>query len=372
MSFKRALVDIDINAIRHNLSYVKSCVGESINLIYIVKADCYGLGAGKISKELESLDFLWGFGVVTIEEAIALRQAGISKPILMLSAVFPGDYEKVVSFDIEPTVYKYEDAKLISEEAKNQNRQINIHLKIETGMNRTGIIPNEEGLLLADKIAALPNLNINGAYTHFSKADEEDQAYTKKQYKAFNDFVEKLKLKHNIPYIHCMNSVASVHFKCENTNLCRAGIIAYGIDPMENHTNDNLKPVVSYKASVINISTVPKGSAISYGGTFVADREMTVATISAGYADGIPRSLSNKGRVLIHGHFAPIVGRICMDQFMVDISHIKDVSRFDEAVIIGSQMASVITLSEVAKISGRFEYELLCDLGNRVFKRYII
>jgi alanine racemase len=291
---------------------------------------------------------------------------------LILGYTFPDSYEEFILKDIRPAVFTYEMAQELSKKAAELGKKCRLHIKLDTGMTRIGICPDKEGLELIRRIAALPGLEIEGIFTHFATADETDKTKTYKQLESFKNFAGKAEseLGINIPLWHCSNSAGIADIPEANMDAVRAGIILYGLWPsreVEKAHNIDIRPVLSLKSRVVYVKTVPEGTQISYGGTFTTARKTNVATICIGYGDGYPRGLSNKGYVIIKGHKAPIIGRVCMDQFMVDVTDIGEpVIIGDVVTLIGRDGDEIITMEELGDLSGRFNYELACDIGKRV------
>ena len=373
MSYKRIWAEIDLNNLIKNMNSFHSIISENTKIICVIKADGYGHGAVKLANELIKLPYLYGFAVATAEEAFELREAGIFHPILILGYTFKEDYEQLIEQNISLTVFTNEMADEICEAACKINKNALVHIKVDTGMSRIGISPDENGLKIAKHIASKPNIKIEGMFTHFARADELDKTKAKAQLKLYSDFVNLVTMNGiEIPVKHCSNSAGIIEMKEANFDVVRAGITLYGLWPSD-EVNKNiipLYPLLTLKSSVVYVKELEAGREISYGGTYTTETARKIATISAGYADGIPRGLSNKGYVLIHGKKAPIVGRVCMDQFMVDVTEVGDVKVRDEVVIIGTQGNETITAEEVGDISGRFNYELVCDITKRVPRIY--
>lgn len=339
----------------------------------VVKTDGYGHGAVPIARMAEEYEYIWGFAVAAAPEAMELRKAGIRKPILILGYTFEEDYEEMAAEGIRPAVFTWEMAEQFSQAAAARGVTAPIHIAVDTGMSRIGVRDGEEGVELVKRIAALPALCIEGVFTHFAKADETDKGYTKMQMERFTSFCDRLEESGVRGFIrHCSNSAGILEIREANMDMVRAGISIYGVYPSEEVSRDQvpLHPVMELKSHIVCLKTVEPGTAISYGGTFVADRPMEVATIPVGYGDGYPRSLSNKGYVLIRGRRAPILGRVCMDQFMVDVTGIG-AQVLDEATLLGTDGEEAITLEELDRLSGRFPYEFVCDIGKRVPRRYL-
>ena len=342
----------------------------------VIKADGYGHGAVPIAELLETDSRVWGYAVATAEEAMTLRQNGIKKPILILAYTFPSAYEELIQKEIRLTVFTLEMASALSKEAIKQGKCCKVHVKIDTGMTRIGMQPVSDSIAVIRQIAALENIEIEGIFTHFARADEADRTKAYGQLRQFQEFIAQLEetadLK--IPMKHCANSAGIVEMPEANMDAVRAGIILYGLWPSKEVRENGkiqLKPSLCLKSRVVYVKTVPKGQEISYGGTFTTKRKTCVATICIGYGDGYPRSLSNKGYVLINGQKAPILGRVCMDQFMVDITDITgSVQTGSEVTLIGKDMDGEITMETLGALSGRFNYELACDLGKRIPRIY--
>ncbi len=372
--YNRVCAAIDLDAVRFNLEQMKQNIAKDTKVMAVIKTDGYGHGAVPIAHEIEAYEYVFGFAVATIEEAVILRKNHIKKPILILGYTFSDSYEEMIHREIRGTVFKYDMAKELSDRAVQLGKKAFVHIKVDTGMSRIGVNPNNEGIQLVKKIAALPNIMVEGIFTHFAKADEKDKKATYEQIKKFRDFVDALRKENiTIPVKHCSNSAGIVEVKEANMDVVRAGITLYGLWPSNEVDKNkiNLKPVLSLKSKIVYIKEIEEGSCVSYGGTFKAAKRMKIATIPVGYGDGYPRSLSNKGFVLIDGKKAPIIGRVCMDQFMVDITHMEEVKELDEVVLVGKSKGAVLTVEELGELSGRFNYEFVCDLGRRIPRIYI-
>lgn len=365
---------ISLDAIEQNFREMRKNIAEDTMMIAVVKADAYGHGAVPIAHLIEGYDYIWGFAAATAEEAVHLRENGVTKPILILGIVFEEYYPELVRDDIRLAVCEYEEAEKLSKEAVLQNKTVHIHIALDTGMTRIGYADIPESVEEIKKIAGLPNLEIEGMFTHFSRADEYDRSPAMVQlerYQKFSDLVEAAGVE--IPLHHCSNSAGIIRVPEANLSIVRAGITIYGIYPSSEVERDIVKltPVMELKSHVTYVKDVPEGAAISYGGTYVADKKRRVATIPVGYADGYPRQLSNKGWVLIHGKKAPILGRVCMDQFMVDVTEIGDVKKGDEVTLLGRDGDEFISIEEIGDLCGRFSYEFACDISPRVPRVYI-
>lgn len=374
--YDRAWAEVNLDAILFNIESIKKNISDHTKIIAVIKTDGYGHGAEHIARVLENDDKVWGYAVATAEEAYALRDSQIRKPILILGYTFPYSYERLVADDIRPTVFMLDAAKELSEQAVKSGKKCRIHIKIDTGMTRIGIHPDDDGIELIRQIAALPGLEIEGIFTHFATADEADKTRAYAQMELFKEYTERVQeeLNIDIPMKHCSNSAGIAEMPEANMDAVRAGIILYGLWPSDVVRADKkieLKPVLSLKSRIVYVKTVPKGQEISYGGTYTTTRDTRVATICLGYGDGYPRSLSNIGYVLIKGQRAPILGRVCMDQFMIDVTDIDtDICVGDEVTLIGKSGEEIITMEELGELSGRFNYELACDLGKRIPRIY--
>ena len=371
--YNRVYAKIDLDAAAYNMEQMKNRIGGGARLIAVVKTDAYGHGAVPLAEVFEKLDYVWGYAVATLDEGIVLRKHGIKKPILVLGCVFPDQYDDMVRNEIRAAEYMEEMAGKIAEAAERAGKKAYIHIKVDTGMGRIGFPVTEESADIIERISRMENIEVEGMFTHFAKADERDKTYTYEQHRKFMWMKEQMEKRNvEIPYYDCDNSAGIIDFPDMKHDLARAGISTYGMYPSEEVNRDavDLKPVLSLVSHVIFVKTVEPGTSISYGGTFVAPKQMKVATIPVGYGDGYPRSLSNKGCVLIHGKRARILGRVCMDQFMVDVTDIPEVQFMDQAVLIGEDQDDRITVEELAELSGRFNYEFVCCLGKRIPRVY--
>lgn len=365
---------ISLDAVEQNFREMRKNIAEDTKMIAVVKADAYGHGAVPIAHLIEDHDYIWGFAAATAEEAVHLRQAGITKPILILGIVFDEYFPELVQYDIRPAVCEYDEAKKLSDEAVLQNKTVHIHIALDTGMTRIGYADIPESVEEIKKIAELPNLEIEGMFTHFARADEYDRSPAMVQLERYQDFSKRVEEAGvDIPLHHCSNSAGIIRVPEANLSIVRAGITIYGIYPSSEVERDIVKlaPVMELKSHITYVKDVPAGAAISYGGTYVADKKRRVATIPVGYADGYPRQLSNKGWVLIHGKKAPILGRVCMDQFMADVTEIDNVKNGDEVTLLGRDGDEFISIEEMGDLCGRFSYEFACDISPRVPRVYI-
>ena len=372
--YDRIYAAIDLDGINHNIEVLSKTLSIGTKIIAVVKTDGYGHGAVPISRELEKKEYVYGFATATAEEALILRKAGIEKPILVLGYVFPYAFRALIEEDIRFTLFRKDMMAELSEEARRQNKKAIVHIKVDTGMNRIGILPDEEGISFIQQAILNPMIELEGIFTHFSKADYMIKQPAFEQFNRFLDFCEKVeeKLCYKIPMKHCANSAATLEMKPTHMDMVRVGISIYGLWPSEeiNKKNHDLKPVFSLRSHIVYVKKLNPGAEISYGGSFITKKETLVATIPVGYGDGYPRSLSNVGSVLIHGKRAPIIGKVCMDQFMVDVTDISDVKEGDEVILIGEAGEERITMEEVGLLADRFNYELACVIGKRVPRIY--
>ena len=370
--YLRCYAEISLEAIGHNIREVKKRLPEGVKLLGVVKANAYGHGAVPVASYLENqVDY---FATATIEEAVELRENGISAPILILGYVSPSQYGDLVEYDITQTIDSYAQALALEKEAARQNRKAKAHLAVDTGMTRIGFQVTEHDADEAAKIADLPHIELEGMFTHFSCADQEDKTYCSMQMEKYDKMTALLAERGvTIPLRHICNSAGIMEFDDHRFEMVRSGIITYGIYPSEGVKKERLDliPALSWKSHVIHVKEVGPGIGVSYGATYVTEKPMTrIATVSAGYADGYPRALSNQGCVLIHGKKAPIIGRICMDQMMVDVTDIPDVQVEDVVTLVGTDGDETITIEEIANPAARFDYEMLCDISSRVTRVY--
>lgn len=371
--YNRVYAKIDLDAISYNMEQMEQRLGGDTKLIAVVKTDGYGHGAIPIAELLEQVDYVWGYATASLDEAMVLREAGIEKPILVLGCVFPDQYEDMVRHHIRAAVYTKDMAFEMAEIAKGVGETALLHMKIDTGMGRIGFPVCEESAEIIQEISQLEGAKIEGMFTHFAKADEEDKTFTKEQHEKFLWMQQQMEERHiQIPYYDCDNSAGIIDFPELKHDLARAGIAMYGMYPSEevNQQALSLKPALELVSHVSFVKEVEPGTPISYGGTFVAPKKMKVATIPVGYGDGYPRSLSNCGDVLIRGKRAKILGRVCMDQFMVDVTEIPEVAFMDQVTLVGRDGQEHISVEELSQLSGRFPYEFVCCLSKRIPRVY--
>ncbi len=369
--YTRVYAPIDLDAVAYNMESMKKNLKPGAGMIGVVKADGYGHGAVPVAKTIAP--YVEGYAVATIDEALILRRHGIDKMILVLGVTHPGRYEELLAYDIRPAIFTMEQARPLSDLAVSQNRRARIHLALDTGMSRIGMSPDEDGAGLAAQIYGLPGIEVEGLFTHFARADEADKTSAGRQLERYLEFTRLLKAKDiEIPIKHCSNSAAIIDLPKAHLDLVRAGISIYGMYPSEEVQKEkvDLRPVMGLKSFVICVKTIAPGTEVSYGGTFRAEIPMRIATIPVGYADGYPRGLSGRGHVLIHGRKAPILGRVCMDQFMVDVTDIPDAGVGTEVTLLGADGQETITVEDIARASHGYHYEIVCNLGKRVPRVY--
>ena len=367
--YSRVCAHINLDAVLYNLEQMHAHISEGTKIMAVIKADAYGHGAVPIAWEMEELSYVYGYGVASVEEAMQLRNANIRKPILVLGYTFPYSYETLINQEITPTVFRRDVLHQLDEIAGRMNVKSPIHIKVDTGMTRIGIRPDEEGAAFVKEALACENLIVEGIFTHFSKADEADKAFANGQLQSFLTFVKKCEEENDYKFklVHCSNSAGIIDMPDANLDMVRAGIILYGMWPSEDVDKNavDLEPVLSLKSHIVYVKDVEAGIPVSYNGTYITERTTRIATIPVGYADGYPRNLSNTGTVIIAGKRAPIIGRVCMDQFMVDVTGIPECKEGDEVTLIGRDGDEYITVEELGTISGRFNYEFACEIGKR-------
>ena len=369
--YNRGYVTIDLDAVYSNIENLKANVKEGTNFIAVIKTDGYGHGAVPIAKAVEEL--VEGYAVATIDEAMNLRMHDITKPIYIIGYTHSSQFERLIENDLRCTVFTMEAARELSDIAVKLNKKAYVHIKIDTGMSRIGFSDSNKSVDTIIEISKLPGIIIEGIFTHFYASDEKDKRAAANQYRRFNEFIGKLENRGiNIPIKHCSNSAAIMDLDEFNMGYVRVGIAMYGLMPSEEILNKDivLSPALEWKSHIILVKDIEEGTGVSYGNTFVADKPMKIATIPIGYGDGYSRALSNRGYVLIRGKKARILGRICMDQFMVDVTSIKDVSIDDEVTLIGKDGQYVITAQELGHMADSFNYEVVCDISKRIPRIY--
>ena len=367
----RVWAQIDMDAVLFNMESMRANIKDDTKIVAVLKTNAYGHGACAIMKEMEKLPYVWGYAAATFEEAKELRENGAEKPVLLLGYVFPYCYRDLARMEIRPACFREDMLEGLSGAAKEEGKPIRIHIALDTGMGRIGIRPDDEGLSFVRKAMNTPGVIVEGMFTHFAKADEEDPAPTRRQIELYTGFINRIQreLGLMIPLCHCSNSAGIIEFPEANMNMVRAGITLYGLWPSSevSRTAVPLRPVMTLYSRIVYVKEAGPGLSVSYGGTYTTTAEKTrIATIPVGYGDGYPRSLSGKGYVLIRGKKAPILGRVCMDQMMVDITHIPEAREGSLCTLIGRDGEYSITMEELGDLSGRFNYELACDINARV------
>ena len=369
-SYYRCVAKINLSAIEQNLYEIKKCLNPGVKLLAVIKADSYGHGSVPVSKTIEdNIDY---FGVTSIDEAIEVRLEGITKPVLALSYIPPRRFSDVIDQDITATIYDYDDAVLLSEEAAKKGKTAKIHIAVDTGMGRIGLTPDKKGADTAGEIAKLSNIYIEGVFSHYACADSADKSDSALQTALFDKFIDLLADRGiNPPIKHICNSAGTVEFR-KQYDMCRVGVLLYGLYPSDevDKTKLSLVPAMEIVSHVVHVKTVPAGYKIGYGHIYEAPSERVIATVSIGYADGYSRSCTGQGYVLIKGKKAPVVGKVCMDQIMVDVSDIEDVRVGERAVIMGVSNRSSITAEELGEMSNSFNYEVICNFTKRVARLY--
>lgn len=370
-NYERVVAEVDLDAVIHNLRAMQEHVGEDVMMCAVVKADAYGHGAVPVAKAVRNIAS-W-FATATVEEAMNLRHNGITEPILILGFVPEESYEVLAQYELRPNVYEPGVAVKMSGAALKAHKSIKVHIKLDTGMNRLGFQISDHTAEQIIGISRLPGIEVEGIFTHFTASDEADKSKAKKQLKHYGEVVKQLEYAGmQIPIKHCCNSAGIIDIADAGKNMVRAGIAAYGLYPSDEVCRSQVKlsPALSLKSRIVYLKDVPAGEGISYGSTYVTAHQERIATVPVGYGDGYPRALSNLGYVLIHGRKAPIRGRICMDQFMVDVSDIPQAAVGDTVTLIGKDDGESITVEDLTEPAGLFHYEFLCDLGKRIPRRY--
>lgn len=368
---ERVAARIDLEKISGNLKRIRERLPEAAKVCAVVKADGYGHGAVAVASFLEGkADF---FAVATVKEALDLREAGVRSPILILGYAWPEDYEELIQNEIRFTVFKESDAKALAALGRRLGKPALIHIKVDTGMHRIGFPLTDEAVEIVRQIRTLAGIEVEGIFTHFARADEADKAYTREQLAAFQEFIHRVEAETTpIPIHHCANSAASMELPEAAMDMVRVGIAMYGLYPSKEVRRDILlEPALEMKSQVVYVKDVEAGEGISYNHIHRLMEKRRVATIPVGYGDGYPRLLSDKGYVLIRGQKASILGRICMDQFMVDVTDIPGVSEGDEVTLVGRDGDEVILVEELSDLCGRFNYEFVCGLERRIPRIYV-
>lgn len=370
--YYRVCAQIDLSAVRKNIEAIRASVRPESKLMVVLKADGYGHGAVPIARRID--DIADAYGMAIVEEAVELREAGITKPILVLGYTASHLYDKIVRYDITQTIFQYETAYELNEAAKKAGKKVKIHIKLDTGMSRIGFATTQESIEEIVKISKLSNLCMEGVFTHFAKADEIDKEATRLQYGRFMEMITRLEQRGiSFSIRHVSNTAAIIDLPEYNLDMVRCGIGTYGMYPSVDVQKNRvvLTPAMELKTHISYVKELPKGVGISYNGTYVTEHPMRVATIPVGYGDGYPRLLSSKGRVLIHGKSAPILGRVCMDQFMVDVSKIPEAKQNDDVTLMGRDGYECIPTEEISGYAGTINYEIVCEVGKRIPRVYM-
>ena len=371
--YYRVYAEINLDAIVKNVDNLMALTKENTGALAVVKADGYGHGDVAVAKAVAQK--VTGYAVATLDEAVNLRENGVKKPILVLGYVDPYEFDILVSHEITATVFDVETAQLLADAARVQKKQAHCHIKVDTGMRRIGLEPDENGIAIVKQITALKELSADGIFTHFAASDETDKTSAEHQFKLFTDFTGRLEKEGiHFTYRHCANSAAVIDMPQVDLDMVRLGIAMYGMYPSDEVKKETVElfPALDLKSHVTMVKEIPAGEKVSYGGTFTTTRTTKLATVSVGYGDGYPRALSSKGYVLVRGQKAPIVGRVCMDQMMVDVTDIENVTRADIVTLIGKDGDAEITVEEIAALAGTFNYEFVCDLGKRIPRSYYL
>lgn len=371
MKYYNIQANVDLDAVRHNILEMRKHIRPQTKLLAVIKADGYGHGAVAVAKALNDLSDY--YAVARLGEAAELRRYGITKPILILGYSAPEEYQELIEQDITITVFRLEDARSISETAGKLGKTAKIHIKIDTGMSRIGYMCDLDAVEEIKQIAKLPNLNMEGIFTHFAKADEANKDAFHGQLLRFRSMLDALE-REGITFAirHAANSAAIMEEGDLGLDMVRSGISTYGLYPSDevDPSSADLIPAMSLTSKISHIKTLAKGIGIGYGWTYTTEKETVVATIPVGYADGYKRALSNRGRVLIRGQYAKILGRVCMDQIMVDVTDIPDAAVGDTVTLFGHDGEASIPVEEIANMSESFNYEFVCGIASRVPRIY--
>lgn len=364
--------EIDLEALSHNVREICWVAGPRVQVMAVVKANGYGHGLEPVSQTALYSGATW-LGVALLQEAVLLREKGIKAPIVVLGYTPEKDFKEVVARDVSQTIFTWEGGLTLAATAHRLGKKARVHIKIDTGMGRLGFLLGKDAVETITRLSRLPGLEIEGIYTHFATADEADKGYTEEQFLKFQWVLKQLAARGvYIRWRHCANSAAILDLPYTHLDLVRPGITLYGLYPSPVVCRDlvTLKPVMSLKARVVYVKEVPPGTCISYGKTYVTKKRTKVAIIPIGYADGYSRLLSNKSEVLVKGQRAPVIGRVCMDQLIVDVGHVPGVVQGDEVVLLGRQGKGEITADEVAAHMGTINYEVVCMISERVPRFY--
>ncbi len=366
--------EINVNALAHNIHQLRNITSPQAELMAVVKANAYGHGAEQVARTALASGATQ-LGVARVSEALELREAGIDAPLLVLGFTVPEEYPLLLEYNLIQTVYNMEIARGLSTTASQADKKAQVHIKVDTGMGRLGLLPDSSGMRDILNIARLPHLELAGIFTHFATADSRDKCYARQQWQKFIGFLAKLARGGiEFPCRHAANSAAILDMPETHLDMVRAGIAVYGVWPSSELANRHLdlQPVMAVKSRIAHIKKVPAGFGVSYGATYITPAPTIIATIPVGYADGYSRLLSSRGEVLIHGQRTPVIGRICMDQFMVDVGNIPNAEPGDEVVLLGYQGNEEITADDIAEKIDTISYEVLCAINCRRVPRYYI
>lgn len=370
MTSRPTWAEIDLDAIAFNARQIQQIVGERVKLFAVVKANAYGHGMAPVVKTLLSIG-VSDFCVASVDEGIVLREAGIDAPVLVLSATLPEESEAMVEFDLTPTVSSLVVAASLNRAAERCGKPLNVHVKVDTGMGRFGVWHEEAAEFIA-RVTALPHLRLQGVLTHYSRAEGEDLTPTIRQTTLFARLRERLLKRWNVPTFHAANSAAALRLPESHFDAIRPGLALYGVSPLQTSilNPQPLRPAMALKTRIVFLKRVPAGFSVSYGGTYITPQPTTIAILPLGYADGYPRSLSNRGVALVRGQRCPVVGRVTMDTIMVDVGSVEGVELGEEVVVFGEQNSVRLPAEEVAALAGTIPYEILCGIGQRVPRIY--
>ncbi|MBU1766958.1 MAG: alanine racemase [Candidatus Omnitrophica bacterium] len=362
-------VIVSLKAIKNNIDTIRKKIGKDVKILACVKTDAYGHGLEKVSKAIQKkTDY---FGIASIDEGALLRRIGIKLPILILNCILPEDAKEIIKYNLSPTLCSFEVATALDKEALKKNKKVKVHIDIDTGMGRTGI-KVQEAIDFIKKILKFKNLEIEGISTHFPSADESDKNFTCQQIKTLDRLLKDIDaMGIDIPLKHTANSAAVLAFPESHFNMVRPGLAIYGYY-LSAHFKKiaKLEPALSLSSRIVCLRKLPKGATISYGRTYTTKRTSLIATLPIGYGEGYSRALSNKGKVIVRGKIAPVVGRVCMDQTMIDVSKIPNVKIGDEVILIGEQKGKKISVEEVASLAGTIPYEIVCMIGKNAKRTY--
>ena len=373
LTYRDTWAEVSLNAIKYNTKQFKDFIGDTVHLMAVVKADGYGHGAIQVANAAiqAGADYL---AVALIDEAIELREAGITHPILVLGYTPNRSIQDALKYDIELTIFTLESLDEVISQSIQLHKTGCIHLKVDTGMSRIGVQSKEEALTIAKRAKESPYVILKGLFTHFANADSEDPSYTYLQYERFTSVISYLE-QHSItiPLKHCCNSAATMNFPNMHLDMVRVGISLYGLYPDDSLKGHSiaLQQAMSLKTKIAWIKNVTSAQPISYGCTYAPTHDSVIATLPIGYADGLSRLLSNKGQFLLHDQKVPIVGRVCMDQLMVDVTNVPQSKPGDVVTIFGNSDSSFQSIDEIAKLMGTINYEVVCLIGKRVPRMYM-